>query len=299
MIENMGIEELLALRIELAAEIWSRKDNRKRKVLDKGHQRKIGRAVRGAMKIMDRRRFIIGPVPSGRTRTAPPDATGSVYPDMVRDPDGSVLKDGRNVQKLGGDVLVGDLKGARLFFIALEERATCPRSCAWWEGCYTNNMPLLVRYRHGTALQAAITAELRELFKNSDRILVRLHMSGDFYSVAYVRFWRSLLETFPGLHAFGFTAHPDDTVIGAEIAAMRDLFRGRFAIRTSGRTGRWGSFTVPLMAEDRAMIGDAVVCPEQRDAMAGFKQFTHCGSCGLCWKADRAGEGRPIAFIEH
>lgn len=75
--------------------------------------------------------------------------------------------------------------------------------------------------------------------------------------------------------------------------------RSRFAIRTSGRTGRWGSFTVPLMAEDRAMIGDAVVCPEQRDAMAGFPKLTHCGSCGLCWKSDPAGLGRPIAFIEH
>ena len=56
---------------------------------------------------------------------------------------------------------------------------------------------------------------------------------------------------------------------------------------------------MPLMAEDRAMIGDAVICPEQRDAMKGFVNFTHCGSCGLCWKSDPKSFGRPIVFYEH
>jgi hypothetical protein len=47
------------------------------------------------------------------------------------------------------------------------------------------------------------------------------------------------------------------------------------------------------------MIGDAVVCPEQRDAMNGSERGIHCGSCGLCWKTGGSATGRPIAFVEH
>lgn len=58
------------------------------------------------------------------------------------------------------------------------------------------------------------------------------------------------------------------------------------------------SFTLPFPT-DRPMIGDAVVCPEQRDAMNGSERATHCGSCGLCWKTGGNATGRPIAFVEH
>ena len=47
----------------------------------------------------------------------------------------NVLKCGRNNSKIGGDVLVGRLRGARIFTLTLEERATCPRSCAMWRAC--------------------------------------------------------------------------------------------------------------------------------------------------------------------
>lgn len=300
MIDGMSIYDLLRLQTEIAAEIRKRERPRGGTGLDKANRKKLARVPQRVLEIMDRRRFIIGPVPSSRTRNAPEGTTGTVYPDKVQDPDGSsrVLKDGKGVQKLGGDVLVGELRGAKLVYLALEERATCPRSCAWWDGCYTNNMPLLVRYRHGPDLVARIREEVGELLRKHDMLLVRLHMAGDFYSVDYVLEWWRLLRDFPGLFAFGFTAWREDTRIGEVIGQLRDQMGDRFNIRTSGRTGRWGSFTVPLMAEDRAMIGDAVVCPEQRDAMRGFTKFTHCGSCGLCWKGGRE-IGRPIAFIEH
>lgn len=299
-IDGMGITELLRLRVEIAAEIRKRKAGKTGLTLDKANRRRLARAVSGALEVMDRRRFIIGPVPGGKTREVE-GLTGSLYPNMVRDPGplDTVLKDGDNVQKLGGQVLVGALLGAKLVSLALEERTTCPRSCGLWDACYTNGMPQLVRYRAGDALLAAIEREVAELCDRHEKVLVRLHMAGDFYSLDYLALWERLLFRHWGLHVFGFTAHGDDSVIGRAIASIRDDQPERFAIRHSGRTGRWGSFTVPLMAEDRAMIGDAVVCPEQRDAMKGFQSFTHCGSCGLCWKADEKGLGRPIVFIEH
>jgi hypothetical protein len=44
----------------------------------------------------------------------------------------------------------------------------------------------------------------------------------------------------------------------------------------------------------RKTIGDAVVCPEQRDAMEGDARSVHCGSCGVCWSTEA-----PVAFVEH
>ena len=60
-------------------------------------------------------------------------------------------------------------------------------------------------------------------------------------------------------------------------------------------------FTPEDLSEEQRMIGDAVVCPEQRAAMSGenlrrgqSKPSAHCGACGLCWKGDA-----PIVFVKH
>jgi hypothetical protein len=126
-------------------------------------------------------------------------------------------------------------------------------------------------------------------------VLVRLHVLGDFYSVDYVRFWASLVQRHRGLYVFGFTAWGPNTEIGAAIACERDqlLPSRRFNVRHSGRTGRWGAFTIDFPTE-RKTIGDAIVCPEQLSAMAGRDDARHCGSCGVCWSTDR-----PIVFVEH
>lgn len=300
MIEGLGIEELLRLRTEIAAEIKARAEAKGNR-LDKANRRRLAKIVPATLKIMDRRRFIIGRVPVGKTKAAPSGMERTMFPSMVRNPAGDeqVLKDGDNVQKLGGQVLVGELRGAKIVYLALEERATCPRSCAFWTSCYTNGMPQLVRYRHGPELEARIAEDVAALCAAHEKVLIRLHMSGDFYSREYVIYWARLITKHLNLWVFGFTAHEEGSGIGDLIASYRDLQRPRFSIRTSGRTGKWGSFTIPLMAEDRAMIGDAVICPEQRDAMKGFTNFTHCGSCGLCWKSDPKSLGRPIVFYEH
>jgi hypothetical protein len=263
------------------------------------HEKLRARAAPALAVVRDIRRAIITPVPTGEVRTAVKGLTGSLFPSMVRDAtDDVLLKGGENIAKIGGAVLVGSLKGARIVSLALEERATCPRSCTLWDTCYTNNMPRLIRYRPGPLLEPKLAVEVAQLCRDHAKVLVRLHISGDFYSLEYVALWGRLLARHPGLHVFGFTAWDSDTTIGAVIAAMRDADPARFAVRTSGRTGKWGSFTLPFPT-DRPMIGDAAVCPEQRDAMDGHKRQTHCGSCGLCWKTGGAATGRPIAFIEH
>lgn len=257
-------------------------------------QKRAERAERHANQIRDRRRFKTVPVPFGEvSRMAPQDATGTIFPTRVFDPGAeNVLVDGCNNAKIGGDVLKGRLKGARIMTLTLEERATCPRSCAIWHGCYGNSMQYSRRWRHGAALEAKIEAEIVAVCSQHERVLVRLHVLGDFYSMDYLALWTRLLDEHEGLHVFGFTAWGPKTEIGAEIARVREALGARFSIRHSGTAARWGSFTLDGPTS-KHRLGDAIVCPEQAEAMKG-RQGRHCGNCCLCWQSDAA-----IVFIEH
>jgi hypothetical protein len=142
--------------------------------------------------------------------------------------------------------------------------------------------------------------EVREACEANDLVLIRLHILGDFYSFEYVALWAELLDTHPNLHVFGFTARLENTEIGDAIRKLRSVYPRRFMIRHSGRTGRWGSFTLPWRPDPDIAggwpkeIGDAIICPEQRDPYLPQPQGRHCGNCAACWSTDR-----PIAFVAH
>jgi hypothetical protein len=263
---------------------------------DKAAARRRRAVAQGVERVRDRRRFRQNAVPDGTASvTVAADAEGTIFPTRVAEPTSAhrVLKDGTANAKIGGDVLVGWLRGARIFTLTLEERATCPRSCEHWRTCYGNAMPHPLRWRHGEALLQRIEAELAEATAAHRLVLVRLHVLGDFWSVAYVDFWRRMLERHGNLYLFGFTAWPPGTPIGDAVQRLRDWPRARAWLRHSGRSGEWGCFTVDFPT-GRTRLGDAVVCPEQRDAMEGSPRGMHCGACGLCWKVSA-----PIVFVEH
>lgn len=268
---------------------------------DKAVQKRMARQEKALQRVKDRRRFKHTPVPTGSpARALSPDSDAirdgrTMFPSRVFEVtrDETVLKDGASQSKIGGDVLVGRLKGARILTLTLEERATCPRTCQVWSTCYGNGMQYARRWRSGRALEAKIAAELHEYCRIHKTVLVRLHILGDFYSDEYLLLWRDLLTVHRNLHVFGFTAHQPSSRMGEAIACMREEFGLRFAMRHSGRTGEWGSFTIDFPTE-RKMIGDAVVCPEQRDAMDGGGRGIHCGNCAICWSS-----GAPVCFVEH
>lgn len=195
-----------------------RKDTAPNLTLD---AKKAERAERAVAKVRDRRRFKATPVPTGDPAKAlTPDHPAAVegrtlFPSRVMIPSDAepVLKDGASSSKIGGDVLVGRLKGAKILTLTLEERATCPRSCALWLSCYGGGMQFARRWKHGPELEARIADEVAAACAVGP-VLVRLHVLGDFYSVEYVELWWELLNRHPNLHAFGFTAWGPDTEIG-------------------------------------------------------------------------------------
>lgn len=201
--------------------------------------------------------------------------------------DKPVLVSGHNSAKIGRDVRKGALRGARIYSLSLEERATCPRSCAHWYDCYGNGMPFAKRVQHDDepALWAAIERDIRRYTRGGRSIVIRLHVLGDFYSPRYVRFWAGMLAIYPRVTIYGYTAWPPDSDIGKEISFLKLVYGRRFAIRWSGRDGRWGALDIRDASKAPHW---AVVCPEQTGKTKA------CATCALCWSTDKT-----IAFVDH
>jgi len=198
-----------------------------------------------------------------------------------------LLKGGENNRKIGGSVMKGSLRGAKVFTLTLEERATCPRSCAHWQDCYGNVMNWPQRIQADDDLPPLLEAELRKLCARHGRILVRLHVLGDFFSTEYVAFWRGMLDLLPGLHVYGYTARH-----GCDIAWAIDAMNAhpRCAIRFSdGDDGQFRAVTVETV--EQAREAGAIVCPAQSHPKANS---ISCGACALCWSTPRT-----IAFLRH
>ena len=202
---------------------------------------------------------------------------------VVDRPDYKPLKRGGNNSKLGRRVTKGKLKGARIYSLTLEERATCPSSCKMYESCYGNNMSMAKRYASGKSVMIPLADQLKTLCSRKELLLVRLHVLGDFDSVEYVDFWRSRLERHPTLFVFGFTAREPHDPIGAALMKLRQDYPDRWFMRTSG----FGE----EMASNVAVAGrqaDGFHCPEQSGKVAT------CGECGACW-----GTKKNVLFAEH
>lgn len=216
----------------------------------------------------------------------------SIFPSRIFDPSEvkRVLKSGHQNRKIGKFVTKGPRRGWPIYMLTLEERATCPRSCAAWGFCYGNQSQAAERIVAGDALEAALTAELIELqLQHPLGFMVRLHVLGDFYSEDYVRFWTSALDRFPALHVFGFTARLPGTPMGDLLWALTEEKWGRFAIRFSGLDSPKKASVLqgdrPKHTPDSVK---SIPCPAQTGATEC------CASCMLCISSTRS-----ISFARH
>lgn len=214
----------------------------------------------------------------------------TLYPSTIVPVEGllNVLVKGDNSWKIGGKVVKGRWKGFPVYTLTLEERATCPTSCAHWRSCYGNSMHLAKRIAHGAAFEDRLGLELGLLqSRHPTGFAVRLHVLGDFYSAAYVDLWRSFLARFPALRVFGFSARwQSSDPIGAALLRLVMEQWDRFAIRFSNAPSEECS-TVSL-EHPVQKPADAVICPQQLGKTA------NCGTCGLCWATTKR-----IAFLRH
>lgn len=132
----------------------------------------------------------------------------------------TVLKTSTNA-KLGKKITRGIWKDHTFLTLTLEERKTCPRSCAHWSDCYGNGMRFAQRIETD-GLMDAIERDIQNLNPNKN-YAIRLHVLGDFYSVEYVEFWNRMVETYSNIKVFGYTAHAIDNGHLARNANIRKV----------------------------------------------------------------------------
>lgn len=205
------------------------------------------------------------------------------------------LISGKNNSKIGATVTKGPWAGMPIFMLTLQERATCPQSCAQWLNCYGNSMHLA---RRNDATDPdfipALAAEVITLARaNPKGFVLRLHILGDFFSPNYVRCWGILLDMLPGLHVYGYTARrvddpdPLSAAIAQEIQKLNERW-DRWAIRTSHTEP--GRDRTIVVREDPG-LPDVLICPAQT------REDMSCGTCGLCWST--GARDKTVAFLLH
>jgi hypothetical protein len=196
-----------------------------------------------------------------------------------------LLKSGANSRKTGRMVTKGRWAGMPIYTLTLEERRTCPATCAEWLSCYGNNMHLAQRLIVDGVFAARLRSEVKALAKaHAGGFVVRLHVLGDFPSRDYVELWRWLLNCHPELRLFGYTARAMDDPIGQAVLDLNFGFYDRVRIRFSGTDAEGLGATVIDRAEDSRHV----VCPAQTGAT------DCCGTCGLCWTMNRT-----VEFVRH
>jgi hypothetical protein len=211
----------------------------------------------------------------------------TIFLQTVKNPTkvGRLLQPAVTNTKMGkGKTMIvrGRWAGMPLYLLSLEERKTCPKSCQQWSNCYGNNMPFANRIDHEAgSFYATLSSELSALaLKHPSGFVVRLHVLGDFFSVAYIRYWQKMQAKHPELRIYGYTHRYPGTKIGDAIEAWNSP--DRTWIRFSDRGGEMSANVGP------AVRGDEIQCPEE----VGLTES--CLTCGLCWQTTR-----PIKFLEH
>jgi hypothetical protein len=220
------------------------------------------------------------------TAPMPADATGTRFRARVLAPTdmGGLLVSGHSNVKIGRDVRIGRLKGYWIYTLSLEERATCPSSCAHWTDCYGNSMPFGKRIDHThPEFLPMLEAEIGRLLavRGREGVLVRLHALGDFYSTDYVRFWQRMLDEHENLAIFGYTAHPITSEIGSKVHRLFQIFGLRALIRHSD--AGYSQFSTVSVDAETVRVPDAFKCPNQQMIHKKSGELMVCATCALCW----------------
>lgn len=210
-----------------------------------------------------------------------------------------ILISGINNAKIGNRVTKGPWAGFPIYTFALEERATCPRSCGLWSSCYGNSLPVAVRFKYNDGFLMSLEEELVMAGDKHPRgFAVRAHVLGDFINLEYVRHWKLWMGMVPALHVWGYTAHQAGTQIGDAVYAMNHVYAGRWAFRNSvppeTEHDEWQAATTwekPVKVGGALRGGGGLICPAEMGATAT------CGTCGLCWSP--AAAKTRIVFLGH
>lgn len=146
-------------------------------------------------------------------------------------------------------------------------------------------MPFAHRFRGGVDLEQRIENELKVICAKYEKVLIRLHVLGDFYSAPYVYFWTDQMIKYRNLNVWGYThvTENDDYLTYSALHRARATFGDRWAIRWSDRIGETFS------ANSEELTTEGITCPEQEG------KTKSCTTCALCWDKPE----KQIRFLTH
>ena len=114
-----------------------------------------------------------------------------------------IIKKANNVKLLDKKdkvITKGIWKNLPMYTLTLEERATCSSDCEHWDDCYGNNVGMAHRFKANQALMDKMEIQLEAMAKkNPLGFVIRLHILGDFWSVAYVRWWERMIQIYTNM----------------------------------------------------------------------------------------------------
>jgi hypothetical protein len=178
--------------------------------------------------------------------------------------------------------------------------ATCPGASPWClTGCYTADeradvFPVSTwRSNWGAFFSAPdrlASAILRQLDTATPDVAVRIHSSGDFFSVDYVEWWNSIVRARPAVSFWAYTR-------SWAVPALREALE---KLRSESNVQLFASWddSMPLPPNewrlalvDRAMTSRTghLSCPEEQP------NGPQCASCGFCISPDE----RDVLFHLH
>jgi hypothetical protein len=126
--------------------------------------------------------------------------------------------------------------------------------------------------------------------RNGKRTLLRIHVSGDFTSIAYIHSWIAVLENRPDVTAWAYTRSWRDSELRDTLEKLRALPNVQlFASMdpTISETPPEGWRVAWILPDTRA--GNAFPCPAQTGRKAD------CVACRFCLDGKR----NDVAFVEH
>lgn len=168
--------------------------------------------------------------------------------------------------------------------------ATCPGASAWCAAaCYAQRpyqrYPQSRARWDANAATSAVPA-LPQPRKDGGRILLRLHVSGDFDTAPYVHAWRRALAARPDVHAWAYTR-------SWRVARLRKALEQLRALPNVQLFASWDAsmLDVPPEGWRVARVADTrgYACPEQDGRKAS------CAECRYCFDGRRG----DVAFRVH
>lgn len=191
-----------------------------------------------------------------------------------------------------------------VFVWNLPSVACCPGASHWClSHCYTADERIDISpirewadnwywvESHPEVLKRVILNQIRQA---TPPVAVRLHSSGDFYSVAYIAFWETLVRETPSCSYWGYTRSWSTESLLTSLEALRhlpnvQLFASWDATMPPAPIGWRTATVVNTLDEGQYNRHNSLSCPEELDG------GPTCASCRFCITSD----DRNVLFTLH